>query len=416
MRRRRIVLVTVALVMLFGSAVASHAGLNAVDPGNPPGTYTAAFGNYPVWYQDTNGRALQLCLTESLCLPPVLPNPDAPMAFPGNWPDELFWFTGDAAIVSAGLDLRYISAIEAAFGAAGGVADGEQISFARIRFVADVPTAGTYTITHPYGVHVFEVTAVDDGREIFFTEDIGIGGPGEFTGALKGHVGPFLVRVDAQGNPSLVVAADGTFIGDPNVTQRVTGSPFGTNFLRIQGPGIDLTTDQFFVSGLVYQNALPSPLIVDRTTYTRTATVTQLEVFATSAPTGTVSFTPPQTTMVGDAVGRFFGVAAEVPASVDVTANNPSLNNSPTLKTDNAVVDVVTITRVEYSAGSLIIEASSSDESLPLPTLRFGASVLAPTGIGATQSVTVTLAIPPATVTVSSSAGGSDTEDVVVLP
>ncbi len=417
MRFRTILLAMMAALVLFGSVGTSQAGLNAVDLG----PYVADFGNYPVWYQDTNGRALQLCRNESLCLAPVLPNPDpaVPMSFPDNWPDELFWFTGETSIIGGGVDLRYVSAIEAAF--SGGVVDGGQITFARIRFVADLATPGTYTITHPYGIHVFEVAAVDAGREIFFTEDIGIGAPGDFTGALKGSVGPYLVRVDALGNPSLITALDGIFIGDPGVTQRVTGSPFGTNFLRIQGPGVDITTDQFFVSGKLYEQTLPSPLVVDRTTYSRTALQTQVDVFATSAPTATVSFTaaaagasPP---MGGDTLGRFFGQAvdpAPLPATVDVTANNPSLNNSPTTRADNAVIDLVSITKVEYSGGNLVIEASSSDET-SLPTLSYGGLPLVPTGVGATQSLTVSgLTIPPVAVTVTSAAGGSDTEDVVL--
>jgi hypothetical protein len=404
--------------MLFGSLGIVHAALNAVDPG----PYTTASGNFPVWYQDTNGRGLELCLVQTLCLPPVPPDPTQPISFPNNWPDEMFWYAGEAAIVAQGVDLRFISAIEAAF-ATGVVVNGAQISFARIRFVADLPTPGTYTITHPYGVHVFEVPAVDAGREIFYTEDIGIGAQGDFTGALKGNVGPFLVRVDANGNPSPIVTLEGTFIGDFGTAQRVTGSPFGTNFLRIQGPGINITTDQFFVSGKVYPGALASPLVVDRTTYSRTAAQTQVDVFATSGSTATASFTPPpDTAMGGDVLGRFFGQAvseptAAVPGTVDVTANNPSLNNSPTTKAGNAVTDVVTITKVEYNGGSLIIEASSSDEGSPLPTLSYGGSQFIPTGVGATQSLTVPgLAIPPVAVTVTSSAGGSDTEDVVVLP
>src|SRR6266545_3486509 len=414
MRFRTILLAMMAALVLFGSVGTSQAGLNAVDLG----PYVADFGNYPVWYQDTNGRALQLCRNESLCLAPVLPNPDpaVPMSFPDNWPDELFWFTGETSIIGGGVDLRYVSAIEAAF--SGGVVDGGQITFARIRFVADLATPGTYTITHPYGIHVFEVAAVDAGREIFFTEDIGIGAPGDFTGALKGSVGPYLVRVDALGNPSLITALDGIFIGDPGVTQRVTGSPFGTNCLRIQGPGVDITTDQFFVSGKLYEQTLPSPLVVDRTTYSRTALQTQVDVFATSAPTATLSFTPPATLMGGDVLGRFFGQALGDPflSPVDISADNPLLNNTPVTKAGNVVTDLVSITSVTYTGGTLVIEASSSDE-VSLPTLSFGSSTLTPTGVGATQSVTVSgLAIPPATVIVTSSAGGSDTEDVVVLP
>jgi hypothetical protein len=124
--------------------------------------------------------------------------------------------------------------------------------------------------------------------------------------------------------------------------------------------------------------------------------------------------------MGGDAFGRFFGQSAllgpnAVPDGVDVTADNAPTNNTA-VTIASAVTDVVTITRVEYSGGVLTIEASSSDET-SLPTLTYGSQTLAPVGGGPTQSLTVTgLAIPPAAVTVTSDAGGSDTEDVVVLP
>jgi hypothetical protein len=73
-----------------------------------------------------------------------------PVVFPSNFPDEAFWFTGDGSIVDAarGVNLTYVSAVEAAF-SGGDPVDGDQISFARIRIRVDVPTAGTYVITHP---------------------------------------------------------------------------------------------------------------------------------------------------------------------------------------------------------------------------------------------------------------------------
>ncbi len=70
----------------------------------------------------------------------LLPNPgifddELPLVFPTNWPDESFYFTGDATIVAGGVDLTYVSAVEAAFG--GGVpAAGDQVTFARIRIRA----------------------------------------------------------------------------------------------------------------------------------------------------------------------------------------------------------------------------------------------------------------------------------------
>lgn len=83
-----------------------------------------------------------------------------PLVFPTNFPDEAFWATGETTIVDAarGIDLTDVSALEAAF-SGGDPLEGDQISFARIRIRIriDVPVAGTYVITHPYGVEVFNV-------------------------------------------------------------------------------------------------------------------------------------------------------------------------------------------------------------------------------------------------------------------
>jgi hypothetical protein len=318
-------------------------------------------------------------------------------------------------------EIRTVAAVEAAF-ATGDVIDGDQVSFARIRFFADVPETGTYTVTHPYGVEVFEVPAVGDGREIQFTRDIGIGGPGDFTGALKGDIGPFLVR--AAGT---ITVGTETFIGDPNVLQTVSGSPFGTNLLRVQGPagsGIDLETNLFTVAGKLFTTViLPTPLVVDRSTYNRNLLQAQIDVFALSPPTATVSFNDNAGSpwpANGDAAGKFFGQALDPVADIQgaITVNAANVGNTAVSVPAN-VTDVVSITRAEYSlaTGILTIEASSSDED-PLPTLTAGPlGSLTPPVAGPIQTRTFTgLTIPPATVTVTSSRGGSDTEEVVVLP
>lgn len=166
---------------LVASALAqgiAQAALYAVDPG----PYLPSNGSFAAWYQDTHGRTLDLCLSKAVSsrapgapgapsyMCTLLPTPgvfdDAqPIAFPTNFPDEAFWFTADAAIVDAarGIDLSFGTAIEAAFAAEEPV-EGDQVSFARVRIRVDVPTAGTYTITHPYGVDIFDVPAGAAGR------------------------------------------------------------------------------------------------------------------------------------------------------------------------------------------------------------------------------------------------------------
>jgi hypothetical protein len=410
----------VVLALLFACLPASHAALNAVQSA----PYSSAFGFFPQWYQDTHGRALELCLSGPLCVLPGLDegfDPTQPLVFPSNFPGESFWFYADGSVVAGNgsnlVDLRYVAALEAAFSAEVPNAN-DQVSFARIRVFADVPTVGTYTLTHPYGVEVFEVTEIDAGREIQFTRDIGIGAPGVFMGALNGDLGPFLVRT-VGGVVSLITTATGTYIGDPTVATTVTGSPFATNFLRLQGPGINLTSNLFALAGKVYLTPLPTPLLTERTTYSRTASLTQVDVFASSAPAAVVGFAPPTTAMLSDSVGRFFGQATALPSTGTVTVVAELSPNTPVSSGPQPVTDVVSILRAEYSAGAhaLIIEALSSDQTA-LPSLTLAPSTPLPlVGPDGVKSVIVTgLAIPPATVTVTSAAGGGDTEPVVVVP
>ncbi|MBC7209434.1 MAG: hypothetical protein H5U33_02970, partial [Pseudomonas sp.] len=218
---------------------AAWAALSEVDPG----PYTFATGGYPMWYKDANNLALELCQSRAtssrapgapgapayMCT--LLPEPgvydDAlPLVFPDNWPPEMFWFLAETQIPqvgNSGYELEvYVAGLEAAFAAENPV-NGDQQSFARIRIRASVPRTGTYTITHPFGVETVNVTTAGR-RAINITRDIGIGAPGNFSGALNGNLGPFLRGVGGpytEVNPD--TGATETFVGDPNITEAVTG-------------------------------------------------------------------------------------------------------------------------------------------------------------------------------------------------
>ncbi|MCY1530417.1 hypothetical protein D9M68_656020 [compost metagenome] len=377
----------------------------------------------------------------------LLPEPGVyddtrPLAFPSNFPPEAFWFTADATITDAtsGIDLDYGAALEAAF-AVEEPAEGDQISFARIRIRVDVPTLGTYTVTHPYGVEVFEVTADDIGddgrRAINMTRDLGIGAPKTYTGALGGDIGPFLRSVNGpyiEVNPETTLAE--RFIGDPNLNEPVTGSPFNTNYVRIQGPGgIDLRTTLFSISGKLSEVERPTPVIVQRSTYSRSSdqagASAQQDVFVMAPPPpGTAGYEDSAGAEVAmteaNATGNWYGQSGtdpEGPASIVINAENGIAIPESTPTTVNAtLVDLVKIERAEYSlnSGQLTLVASSSDEIDPpalTATGNGGAAIGALAGDGATRSLTTGITpTPPATVTVTSANGGSDTEEVVILP
>lgn len=423
-------------------ALPAYAELRAVDPG----PYNIATGKYPAWYEDNNRLSLELCQSKAVSSrAPGVPNaymctliPDPgvyddalPMVFPGNWPGELFWFLAETEIPdnAAGYGLEvYVAAIEAAFSGGEVPVDGEQQSFARIRIRASVPTAGTYTVTHPYGVETIRVTQTGR-RAINLTRDIGIGAPGDFGGALTGDVGPFLQSVNgpyAERNPE--TGAMESFVGDPNLVEPVTGSPHGTNFVRITGPAGEIQTNVFTVAGKVYDSRPATALQLGRTTYRRTAGQTRLEVFADSASNASVCLrkslaltgTPPgpcEQTLLGDNNGHFFaqdGNLQAPPPLVVVTASAPS-GTKPS-SGSSRVIDVVKIATARYSWADkrLVVEARSSDEVQVPDLVVQGYGRMSKSG--ALQTLTVgDLDQPPASVLVKSAAGGSDSEDVTVV-
>ncbi|RON68864.1 Ig-like domain-containing protein [Pseudomonas fluorescens] len=427
---------------LTGSA---YAQLAAVDPG----PYTFATGKFPMWYQDNNLLSMELCQSRAassrvpVSTPPaymctLLPEPGIyddtqPMVFPDNWPPEAFWFLAETTIPAVGnsgyeMD-AYVAGIEAAF-ASENPADGDQQSFARIRIRVSVPTAGTYTITHPYGVETVNVTT-PGRRAINITKDIGIGAPGNFSGALNGAIGPFLRSINGpytEVNPD--TGGIETFVGDPNLTEAVTGSPFNTNFVRITGPAGTIQTSLFTVAGKVLDSRQQTHVEIDRATYRRTSTGIRAEVFAKADSSSTLCFretvallpgpppTPCQTSLLGDNNGLFFGQrlsTGSLPSVVVVTATNPAGTTRPT-SVSSKLSDVVKVQTARYNWANhtLLIEATSTDEVAVPDMVAQGYGRLSKTGT--LQRITVAdLTQPPATVTVKSAAGGSDTEAVVVV-
>ncbi|MGY1889443.1 Ig-like domain-containing protein [Pseudomonas sp. SDT291_1_S447] len=426
---------------LTGSA---YAQLAAVDPG----PYTFATGKFPMWYQDNNLLSMELCQSRAassrvaattppayMCIllaEPGIYDDAQPMIFPDNWPPEAFWFLAETTIAdnAAGYGVdAYVAGIEAAF-ASENPADGDQQSFARIRIRVNVPVAGTYTITHPYGVETVNVTA-PGRRAINITRDIGIGAPGNFTGAVNGAIGPFLRSVNGpytEVNPD--TGATETFVGDPNLNEAVTGSPFNTNFLRITGPAGTIQSSVFSLSGKVLDSRQQTQVEIDRATYRRTAAGVRAEVFAKASNSSTLCFretvallpgpppTPCQTSLLGDNNGLFFGHrlgTGAVPPVVVVTATNPAGTTRPTAVSAK-LTDVVKVQTARYNWAnhSLLIEATSSDEVAIPDMVAQGYGRLSKTGT--LQRITVAdLTQPPATVTVKSAAGGGDTEAVVVV-
>ena len=243
------------LAAIPGSA--ATAGMGPVDPAN----------GFPTWYSDGTVR-LQLCYEAGKGCLSEPPNPEAVASYPDNFPDEAFWFAA-AATVGTG---SYEAALEAAH-ANEAVIDGDQMGFGRLRFrFTDLVIGAEYTITHPYGEHIFE--AVDDGTgvgEINVTMDEGCDPAATGTCDWAGVGAAFLGQYATGSTATFLkqVGAEAGTLGSIDTARTVTGAPSGNNFVRVVGPnaggpGVNTaTTNLFTVQGLIATGTEAGPSTPD---------------------------------------------------------------------------------------------------------------------------------------------------------
>jgi K319-like protein len=356
---------------------------------------------FPRWYKDANGVRLELAADPADPNTPAigeLPDPAAPVSFPDNFPDEAFYFLAEAELPIGGGPrpgrARVILALEAAF-ALEVPQDGQQQVFARIRVRIDngVPGAA-YVVTHPYG-ETDPLVADENGR-VFVTEDIGAAALAFDTVVRDGEVAPFL-RWDTG-------APDG-YLGIGGVDHTVTGSPFGTDFVRITGPGADqVQTDLFSVQGRLARVAGAE---VDRAVYARTDGLVTADVFATSEEGQTLRAAG--ATLRADQTR--YHVRAELGTAVPDSITLVNATDQPPTTVTAPLVDAVTIQTATYDTATrrLTVEATSSDLDGPkeLTVTGFGGLT---DGSGTFEEVDA----PPAAVEVTSAHGGSHTRHVLV--
>lgn len=383
-----------------------------------------AANGFPLWYQDHSGLALDLCIPNAtelqngacLILPANVPDPAQPISFPGNFPQEAFWWNATTTMNVNGGKALMMVALEAAF-LNGPVIPGDQMAFARVRLRIDTPNAGSFRVIYPFGEKTFDV-ASGGHHAIDFTADVGLV-PGNFALALGGPIGPFLMASASPGGdplPFVVIPGGNTYLADATLLTAITGSPFNTNYFRIEGPniggsGIDFAEiDQFTLLGKVHPGPIASTLTVDRATYIRDNSGAWVDVFANAAPA--IGAPPPILSFSGAGIpGRimdgdgqhFHGQSIPVDPNVlppTVFVTNDSDN--PPSTTEIPLTDVVTINQASFNGDTLTVAATSSDSLIPptLAVLEHGpmtSGVLVETGIVA----------PPSQVTVVSSSGGS---------
>jgi len=453
MKRKSVVLVT-ALALTVGGGVA----IGAVGPPGINGPGLAAVGpvsptdGFPVWYQDRTGLRLEQCgvwATDPMC-PAVAPRPvpGSPTSFPDNYPVEGFYQLASATIPTSGAGRAVVALnLEQSL-----LPNGAQITFARLR--VDINNAVqdlNYKVTTPAGVtNVVSAGVAPHPGNVFTTVDTGAA-PGDFSGALGGHVGPFLTWDtfnNVPADPALKPNAAGkpTYVGDGFTPHKVIGSPYGTNFVRIEATGVNpnpavdgcptmLTVHAFgdcvetTLITLQGKLATTSGVTADKATYSRSSAGAGLvDAFASSLPSDqqAIQVSDPSaapefgtTLLTGSpaSAGHYFArvpyVGAAPPASVRVT----NISDVPAASKVIPVVDEVSGTAVFTTGtaatpiaaeipGSLAINAVSSDTFAP-PVLTASGFAALPVPLALGVLAIPLLDAPPAFVTVTSSAGGT---------
>ncbi|HEX8626689.1 MAG TPA: hypothetical protein VF755_00770, partial [Catenuloplanes sp.] len=360
------ILVGVGVAAATVMALTAVASAVPVTPGTPrQGSLTkvgpVADNDFPAWYEDSNGIRLEACTTVD---DPFCAVPPEEIGGPRNAPGEFFYQL-------AGAQLNLVGGAQATIGLdlEGAFADEEAqegpMVFGRVRIRFAAPAGQKYRITHPYGIDEIVADAKDGVR---FTEDIGTT-PGAFGGALGSRIGPFL-----QWDPAVGPAAPAGYVGNPDVPHRVVGSPYGTNFVkvdRIDAAGTVLAelgrTDLFSLQG---RKATNSGVTFDQATYTVGADGRGVvEVYATSDPGQAIEITGNaalgfRTTRLTGQSGRYYGrlpVTGAVPAGASVEVVNAS--DQPATRRSRPLIDVVTVAKAVYDANlhTLTVTAESSD-------------------------------------------------------
>ena len=265
--------VAATAVVSVAVATPAHAGIGTTEAERGP--VIEANGGFPEWYEDGNGRRLELCLEGPFCIASAEPlqEPGQPLEFPHNFPPEGFWFEASTTMDLDGVpddplapDSEFVFAQEAAFGGADeAIAPGNQIAFGRVRirvFNGLLPGA-FYRVTHPYGTDEF--TAQGGARQINFSEDIGcVDLPCDFSLIGASRIGPTWLEWDVPDDQLPTDEAGNRYIGDPRIPHTVQGGPNG-NIVRIEritapdatgvpvvGPGaLAAQTDLFTVQGRI---------------------------------------------------------------------------------------------------------------------------------------------------------------------
>ena len=253
---------------------------------------TAIAQGYPVYYQDANGVRVAPCSDplDGNCAvaPDPAVNPDLPISFPDNFPNEFFYTVansepltvtddcGDGTTAQA--DVSLLEAVEGAFVTPSPEA-GQQITFGRSRIIlgpraTTLCPSATYTFVTPYGEQQFTTDATGALRRTDGTVDVGCAGP------AAGTTTPPCDFAEATGAdqfngflrwaPGVGLAAPDGYLGDGVTFHQVVGATYvppgeteAANYFQVLRSGTSLgKTAKFSVVGKL-ASGLAAPAATD---------------------------------------------------------------------------------------------------------------------------------------------------------
>ncbi|HEY5974478.1 MAG TPA: choice-of-anchor D domain-containing protein, partial [Geobacteraceae bacterium] len=320
-----------ALIIFCSSMGSAHAVMKAVGPTDP-------VNHFPVWYEDANDLALQLCLdTNGFCSLPAGGgfNSGNPVVFPTNFPTSAPYWQAQSNLATTGTPATLRMALEASF--LGPVQDGNQVTSLLITLgeMTNLPANVTCTVTHPFGTFSFATDGAGNSPNVnqlaFQASDPVTPQPGIFNAFVQPGgssantaIGPFL-----RTTTGFVTAPNGSaYLANPVTPVQVTGSPTGTNLFRIDCPGIggvgvnSVQTNLFNLTGkaMPLQVADPAagtdfgPVKLNATVPARSFTVTNVSGLAI---TPTMTSSNPAFAVSAGSCGS--SVAAGATCTFDVT-------------------------------------------------------------------------------------------------
>ena len=415
---------------------------------------------FPEWYQDKTGITVEVGVPLSQAeldggwLLLLAGGAIFPERFPALFASEHFYWsatsTGETTPDSGALRVVVTMTHEAAFSTIF-PSVGDQIVFTRTRLdVRSTPYSGTYILETPYKTYTLPNQIA--GQRMRFTEDIGIGvGPESFVFSLNSPIGPYLVPADAPGGKELppVLFEGRYYLGDPNQTYTVTGSPLGRNRVRLLGPAgqVLYDSDRFSVTGRLRTAPLPGGARLERAARFESGAEHRVDVFAKGTPmmqprkpgephsqrglpTMEIFLAPPGTNQAGGLTVPTGVTGAlmrrNLAGGLSYYLSCPLGSTIPTAVTARdqygfvtsvPVYATLTVSRADYSRENrtVTVEAESGQMTVPMELRLDGLDGLSSQSLVFTDRIVVPdIDVPPANITVLAADGGSVTAPVSV--